>query len=186
MARINLRPWREELRAEKQRQFVSILVGCVVFAVAIVFAWQAEVSSEVEYQNSRNAYIQHATRGLDKKIAEIKTLRKKKEELLARMKVIQDLQGKRPVIVREFDEMVKTLPNGLYYTKLTQKGDVITIQGRAESNNRISNLMRNFEKSPWFTNPNLTAVRASGKPGDLPNEFNMTVLQQTPDEGVDN
>ena len=185
MARINLRPWREELRADRQRQLIGILVGCIVFAAVIVLAWQSEMNSEIEYQNSRNAHVESAMKKLDAKISEIKSLRKKRKELLARMKVIQDLQGKRPVIVREFDELVKTLPDGLYYTKIKQTGNIISVEGKAESNNRISNLMRNFERSNWFTSPNLTAVNASGK-GELLNAFNMTVKQQTPDLEADN
>lgn len=185
MARINLRPWREELRADRQRQLIGVLVGCILFAAVIVVAWQSEMSSEVEYQNSRNAYIENSMKKLDAKIDEIKSLRKKRKELLARMKVIQDLQGKRPVIVREFDELVKTLPDGLYYTSITQKENIISVEGKAESNNRISNLMRNFEQSSWFTNPNLTAVTASDQ-GELLNVFNMTVVQQTPEVETDN
>jgi len=185
MAKINLRPWREELRAERQRQFIAMLVGCLILGAAIVMAWQSKMDSDIEYQQSRNAYIQSSMKKLDIKIREIKSLRKKRKQLLARMKVIQDLQGKRPVIVRVFDEIVKTLPNGLYYTSMIKKGSLISIQGRAESNNRISSLMRNFERSKWFTNPNLISVNAQGG-GAFPNIFNMTVEQQTAEEGVNN
>lgn len=181
MAKINLRPWREELRAERQKQFIAMLAGVLIIAVGVVFLWQGHMTSEIEYQQSRNNYLQSSMKELDKKIKEIEGLKKKKKELLARMKVIQDLQGTRPVIVRVFDELVQTLPDGLYYTKLDKKGGEVSMVGIAESNNRISGLMRNFEASEWFGEPNLTAVKAVEK-GEPASEFNMTVAQKTPEE----
>jgi type IV pilus assembly protein PilN len=118
---------------------------------------------------------------LDKKIGEIESLKTKRKQLLNRMKIIQDLQGTRPIIVRIFDELVRTLPDGLYYESLKREGDLITIKGVAESNNRISSLMRNFELSDWFSDPNLTDVSAKDKAGTN-NQFDMTVLQVTPKE----
>ncbi len=182
MAKINLRPWREELRAEKQQQFVTSLVGTVVIAAGLGFFWLNYVQSEIEYQNSRNSYLETATKQLDKKIAEISELKKKKDALIARMKVIQDLQGKRPVIVRVFDELVRTLPDGLYYNSLSSTGGVLAIAGSAESNNRISGLMRTFEGSDWFGEPNLSLVTAAAGPAGM-NSFNLTVPQTTPEEG---
>ncbi|WP_250656740.1 PilN domain-containing protein [Alkalimarinus coralli] len=181
MAKINLRPWREELRAERQKQFVGILVGVLIIAVGAVFLWQGHMTSEIEYQQSRNNYLQSSMTILDKKIKEIEGLKKKKKELLARMKVIQNLQGTRPIIVRVFDELVRTLPDGLYYTKLDKKGDQLSIVGVAESNNRIAGVMRNFEASDWFGDPNLTAVKAVEK-GEPASEFTMTVVQKTPED----
>lgn len=181
MAKINLRPWREELRAERQKQFVAMLVGVLIIAVGVVFLWQSHMTSEIEYQQSRNNYLQTSMIALDKKIKEIEGLKKKKKELLARMKVIQDLQGTRPVIVRVFDELVRTLPDGLYYTKVTKKANQLSIVGLAESNNRIAGLMRNFEASEWFGEPNLTAVKAVTK-GEPASQFNMTVAQKTPED----
>ena len=101
------------------------------------------------------------------------------------MKVIQDLQGTRPVIVRVFDELVRTLPDGLYYSKIAKKSDQLSIVGLAESNNRIAGLMRNFEASDWFGDPNLTAVKAVEK-GEPASQFNMTVVQKTPEEKKEN
>ncbi len=179
MATINLRPWRKELRAEKQKQFITSLVGTVIIAAGLGFFWLNYVESEMAYQNSRNAYIETATKQLDKKIAEISELRKKKRQLIARMQVIQDLQGKRPVIVRVFDEMVRTLPDGLYYTSLSAKGGNVTISGIAESNNRISGLMRTLEASEWFGEPNLSSVAAADKLPEM-NTFKLSVPQTTP------
>jgi len=180
MAKINLRPWREELRAERQKQFIAILVGVLIVAVGIVFLWQGHMTSEIEYQQSRNNYLQTSMKVLDKKIKEIEGLKKQKKELLARMKVIQNLQGTRPIIVRVFDELVRTLPDGLYYSKLDKNGEQLVFVGLAESNNRIAGLMRNFEASEWFGDPNLTAVKAVEK-GEPASQFNMTVVQKTPE-----
>ena len=140
MAKINLRPWREELRAEKQKQFVVMILGAVIIAGGLAFLWKSDMDSRIAYQQSRNAYIETATKELDKQIKEIENLKRQRDELLARMQVIQDLQGKRPVIVRVFDELVRTLPDGLYYTDLKKAGERLDIVGMAESNSRISNL----------------------------------------------
>lgn len=184
MAKINLRPWREEKRARLQRDFVGYLVAAVLVAGVIVFGWQWHVNDQIDQQRARNAYLVNATKELDKKIEEIEQLKERREELLARMKVIQDLQGKRPVIVRVFDELVQTLPDGTYYTMVEKQGEKLTISGHAESNNRISSLLRSFERSDWFKEPNLVDVsKASDRPGF--NEFNMSVVQTAPevDEG---
>ncbi|MEA1082514.1 PilN domain-containing protein [Marinobacter qingdaonensis] len=186
MAKINLRPWREELRAEKQKQFVVMLLGAAIIAGGLVFLWKSDMDSRIAYQQSRNAYIETATKKLDEQIKEIESLKRKRDELLARMQVIQDLQGKRPVIVRVFDELVRTLPDGLFYTDLQKRGDQVNIVGMAESNSRISNLMRQFEESAWFANPNLSNVSAADNRRAGYSQFNLSVQQKTPEpEGED-
>ena len=181
MAKINLRPWREELRAEKQKQFVVMILGAVIIAGGLAFLWKSDMDSRIAYQQSRNAYIETATKELDKQIKEIENLKRQRDELLARMQVIQDLQGKRPVIVRVFDELVRTLPDGLYYTDLKKTGERLDIVGMAESNSRISNLMRQFEDSEWFANPNLTNVAAADSARSGYSQFNLSVQQRTPE-----
>ncbi len=187
MAKINLRPWREELRAEKQKQFVVMMLGAVIIAAGLVFLWKTDTDNRIAYQQSRNAYIETATKQLDKQIKEIENLKRQRDELLARMKVIQDLQGKRPVIVRVFDELVRTLPDGLFFTDLKRTGERLDIVGMAESNSRISNLMRQFEESEWFTGPNLSNVAAADNRRAGYSQFNLSVQQKTPEpEGEDN
>lgn len=181
MAKINLRPWREELRAEKQKRFLTTLLGAAIVAAGLVFLWKTDMDNRIAYQESRNDYIEAASRKLDSQIKEIQELRKRREELLARMEVIQDLQGKRPVIVRVFDELVRTLPEGLFYTDLSKRKDRLSINGMAESNSRISTLMRNFEGSEWFTNPNLTNVAAADNRRAGYSAFDMSVSQTTPE-----
>lgn len=187
MPSINLRPWREELRAERQKQFVTTLVAVLIAAAVLVFLWQDHVSSQIEYQNSRNAYLKTSMVELDKKIKEIQELTAERQKLLDRMKVIQDLQGTRPIIVRVMDELVRTLPDGLYFERLERKGSEITFKGMAESNNRISSLMRNFEASEWFSSPNLKDVSAvkNDKSDQALNSFDLTVKQVTPNTNAD-
>ncbi len=186
MAKINLRPWREELRAEKQKQFVVMILGAAVIAAGLTFLWETDMDNRIAYQESRNAYIETATKQLDKQIKEIENLKRKRDELLSRMQVIQDLQGKRPIIVRVFDELVRTLPDGLFYTSLTKKSERVEIVGMSESNSRISALMRRFEESDWFTDPNLSNVSAADNQRAGYSQFNLSVKQQTPEpEGGD-
>ncbi len=180
MPKINLRPWREELKAERQKQFITMLVAVVIVSLGLVFMWHTNVDGQITHQKDRNAYLNKSMEELDKKIKEIESLKKEREQLLSRMKVIQDLQGTRPVIVRVFDELVKTLPDGLFYESLKRTGSELKIQGKAESNNRISGLMRNFESSEWFANPNLTDVSSVKKQDEALNRFDMTVNQVTP------
>lgn len=177
MPNINLRPWREEERAQRQKEFGALAVFVVIIALALSGLWTTQVDAMISEQKSRNAYISTSMKALDKKIKEIRELRQQKTKLLARMQVIQDLQGTRPIIVRIFDELVKTLPEDLYYTNLTRRKNSLSITGIADSNNRISTLMRNFDSSDWFANPNLKDVK---KAGGNRNQFDMTVAQVTP------
>jgi len=176
MARINLRPWREERRAEQQREFLTALAGIAIVGLLFVFMQDRLISSNIEEQQARNSYLTGEIASLERKIQEIDKLKERREQLLARMRVIQALQGNRPVIVHMFDEMVRSLPDGIHYTSLSRKGNNLSIQGRAESNNRISSLMRRLDGSDWFMDPNLTAVRArDGKDGEKANDFDLTV-----------
>lgn len=180
MANINLRPWREELRAEKQQQFIVMLVGAAVVAAGLAFLWKSDMDGRIAYQQSRNAYVQTAMKELDSQIKEIENLRRQRDELLARMRVIQDLQGKRPVIVRVFDELVQTLPDGLFYSDLKKVNERIDIIGMAESNSRISTLMRRFDNSEWFDDPNLSNVSAADNQRAGYSQFSLSVTQRTP------
>lgn len=189
MAKINLLPWRQELRKQRQQEFIAILLGVVMVAVALVLFGHMALSKQVSDQEERNQYIKAEIGKLDTQIKEIDELQKRREELLARMKVIQDLQGRRPVIVRIFDEFVRVMPDGVYLTSLERKGDVFSLTGVAESANQVSNLMRNLDASPWFKNPQLSTVaadanaRRSDKDEDKQpgNRFSMTVQLESPD-----
>ncbi|MAO60278.1 MAG: pilus assembly protein PilN [Alcanivorax sp.] len=181
---INLLPWREERRKQKQHEFVAMLIFAAIVAGLIFWLWKGMVEGQIADQQSRNNHIQSAISKLDTQIKEIKELQRRRDELVARMKVIQELQGNRPTIVYVFDQMVRTLPDGVYYTTVERKGDSYTIEGVAESNNRISRLMRNLDASDWFIEPNLLNVRAldpdNRAEGEQTNSFVLTVKQGSP------
>ncbi len=175
MAMINLRPWREELREEKKKEFVVVLFSVMAFAVILVFLWVGLVNSQINSQKSRNRLLETELSQLEKQVKEIRELRKKREELIDRMKVIQDLQGKRPAIVHVFDEFVRAMPEGVFLEELKRSGGTLKFKGTAESNQRVSALMRNLDKSAWFTAPSLTKVEAGGELGEHSSQFDMTV-----------
>ena len=184
MARINLLPWREELREERKKRFLTALVGVLVVSVGILFLIERYVSNGIEHQMARNAFLQTQIAQLDIRIKEISDLKARRKQLLERMKIIQDLQGNRPIIGRVFDQLVRTLPDGVYFTDIKMLDNVIAINGIAESNNRVSDLMRNLEASDWLEGPVLNEVKASAAP-DQANAFQLTVRQTQPAaEGV--
>ncbi len=186
MAQINLLPWREELREEKKREFSVILIGVVIIAAGILFLADRYVNGLIEHQQGRNDFLNSEIAKLEKKLAEIKELKKQKQQLTERMIVIQDLQGNRPVIVRVFDQLVRTLPQGVYYDSLRREGDIVFLQGVADSSSLVSALMRNLDASEWFSQPNLSQVQAVPVTGsDLTqnnnkNGFSLSVVLTTP------
>lgn len=182
---INLLPWREERRKQRKNEFVAMLLFAAVVAGLMFWLWKGMVEGQIADQQTRNNHIQSAIAKLDTQIREIKELQARRDELVARMKVIQELQGNRPTIVYVFDQLVRTLPDGVYYTMVERKGDSYTIEGVAESNNRISRLMRNLDASDWFVEPNLLNVRAlnpedRAEGEDQANSFVLTVKQGSP------
>jgi type IV pilus assembly protein PilN len=161
MAQINLLPWRERLREERRREFLSILVGVVIIAAGLLFLVDRYFNGEISTQMARNDFLRQEISVLDAQVAEISELQQQKEDIRARMSVITDLQGTRPVIVRIFDELVRTLPEGVYYETLERNGDAISIEGVAESYGRITELMRRLDDSEWFTAANLSDISAA-------------------------
>ncbi|WP_028238201.1 PilN domain-containing protein [Stutzerimonas azotifigens] len=181
MARINLLPWREQLREERKQRFLATLGAVLLGGAALIFLGDQYFESSIERQNARNEFVRKEIAVLDARIAEIKELKERRQQLLERMKIIQDLQGNRPIIGRVFDQMVRTLPDGVYFTGLKMTGKNIAIVGAAESNNRVSNLMRNLDGSDWLQAPNLTEVKAvTSGAVDQANVFQLTVQQTQP------
>ena len=133
MAHINLLPWRDRLREERKREFLTIMVGFVIIAGGLVLLVDRYFNREIDIQTSRNDFIRNEITVLDGQVAEINELRQQKEDIRARMNVITDLQGTRPVIVRIFDELARTLPDGVFYESLQRTGNVIAIEGIAET-----------------------------------------------------
>lgn len=182
MARINLLPWREERRQELKKEFLVVLGGMAVLAIILLLVSNRVYSAWIDNQNNRNAYLQRNIDELNRQVAEIKELEAKRRQLLDRMKVIQDLQGTRPLVVHVFDELVRTLPDGVFYQSLARSEKKIEIVGIAESNNRVSSLMRQMDKSDWFENPNLTSVQAATEFGEQASGFKMAVQISQPEE----
>lgn len=180
MTKINLLPWREERRQELKRQFFMVLIAMVLVGAGAVYLVNMQVEAQIENQNRRNDFITQETRKLDAQIKEIAELKKQRASLIERMKIIQDLQGNRPVIVQIFDDLVRTVPDGVYYKKIKATGDSISITGYAESNNRVSNLMRNLDSSELLVAPNLSKVKSADKESSA-NEFDLTVQRQKPE-----
>ena len=162
--------------------FGYVLKYSLVFLVPS-FLVDVYFSGRIQTQNDRNSYLSQNIQELDKQVEAIRELQKKRTQLLDRMKVIQELQGNRPIIVRILDQLVRTVPDGVFYTELRSTEKSISIKGIAESNNRVSSLMRRLDGSDWFTNPNLDGVRAEPTFGDQATNFNMTVQLQLPNAG---
>ncbi|KGD64329.1 type IV pili biogenesis protein PilN [Alcanivorax nanhaiticus] len=173
---INLLPWREERRKQQQQEFIVMLVVAAVVGGLLFWLWQGSVNQQITDQQARNSHIQAKSAELDEKIKEIKEIKARRDELVARMEVIQSLQGNRPSIVYVFDQLVKTLPDGVYYNEISRKDELFTIEGVAESNNRISRLMRNLDESEWFRDANLQNVTAVEDSGGT-SQFQLTVKQ---------
>ncbi len=185
MARINLLPWREQLREERKKEFLTILVLIIIFAGGLLFLGDRFLDGKIDHQNARNEFLQTEITLLEARIKEIEQLQARRTQLLDRMKIIQDLQGNRPIIVRVFDEVARTLSDGVYFDSLEMNDSKISIKGNAESNSRVSNLMRQMDASDWLASPNLTAVRAVTAGGlDQANVFELSVMQTEPSDGT--
>lgn len=183
MANINLLPWREWERERKQKEFLGQVVGILIVAVVVVLGIGQYLDTTIESQNGRNSYLDRKIKLLDEQIAEIRDLQRQRDDLLARMRVIQELQGNRPVIVRVFDQMVQTLAKGVHYNKAEMAGNMLTVAGVAESNNRISALMRNLDGSDWFTEPNLKGIKEDPENSDYGEQastFDLSFQQINP------
>ena len=183
MARINLLPWREQLREERKQQFLVSMAGVLVVACGLVFLGDQYLNASIDNQNARNDFLKKEIAVLDARIQEISELKTRRQQLLERMKIIQDLQGNRSIIARVFDQLVRTLPEGVYFTDLKMIGSNVAINGAAESNNRVSTLMRNLDGSDWLAAPNLSEVKAITSGGvDQANVFTLSVQQVAPVE----
>ncbi len=182
MAHINLLPWREELRTEQKRQFGFMAVGGAIFAGLVVMLIHQQVNGIIEYQNQRNRFIETQIKVVDEKIKEIRELTKVRKNLIARMKVIEELQSSRPLAVHLFEEMAVTMPEGVSLIKLSHNNNQVTINGEAQSNARVSIYMRNLDESKWLTNPQLSVIQTQGSNLDRRFVFDLTVTQTTPSE----
>ncbi len=180
MARINLLPWREVERKRRQRELVVMAASGLAATLIVALGLHLHVERLISSQESRNQFLQDEIKLLDKQILEIQTLEKTKANLLARMNVIQQLQESRPEVVHIFDELVITIPDGVYLTKITQTGRAVVVEGRAQSNARVSAFMRNIEESKWIGKPLLMLIEHKDKTGTGLSHFRLRFEQVKP------
>lgn len=175
MIRINLLPHREIKRAQRQRQFVLLAGASVAAAVIVVILVHGVISGLVERQSARNRYLEGEIAKLDKDIEEIKRLKEQTQTLLARKQVVEALQINRTQAVQLLDQLARHLPEGIYLRAVKQTGTQVTINGYAQSNARVSTLMRNLEASSWLESPNLVEIKAITQGTTRSSEFALNV-----------
>ncbi len=173
MIRINLLPHRAEKRRAKQIQFIALSVISLVIGALLVGFVHVSIEAQVSYQQRRNDYLKLETAKLDKQIDEIKKLREQTQSLLARKTVVENLQSTRSDVVHLLDQILRILPDSVYLKSLKQNGEKIIVTGLAQSNARISTLMRAIEDSPWLDSPALVEIKGSSVAGGRVNDFTM-------------
>ncbi|MDP3293635.1 MAG: PilN domain-containing protein [Nevskia sp.] len=177
--RINLLDWRAARRARRRQEFLT-MVGLGVGAAAVVLGLgYLTITGAVEHQQNRNQYLSAQIKDLDKQIKEIEELEKVKANLVSRMNVIQQLQESRSATVHFFDEIVNTLPDGIYLNSIKQSGQNVTIEGVAESSGRISAYLKNLDSSPWFKDPKLVVIKTGEKNRQRNSDFTLQVTNLT-------
>lgn len=183
MAHINLLPWREELRKQRKRDFFIALGSAAFVMVLVVVVLHFYYAGLIENEDSRIKFMQAEIKSVEAKIKEIQELERKKAQLIARMEVIDQLQKNRPEVVHLFAEIVNMVPEGLYLTKMDQKGRTIILEGNAQSNARVSALMRALDASEWFSEPVLDVIQATSGKGESAQIFKLRVQQKTVAQG---
>jgi type IV pilus assembly protein PilN len=163
---LNLLPWREAHKEQQKREFLALLGAMMACTGLLIFLVHICISKEINFQQSSNTLLNNEIKILDQKLQEIQDLQKEKEQLLARMEIIQQLQTRRPHIVHLFDVVVRTVPEGLFLSSLTRTENRVLIEGKAESNTRVSTFMRNIENSKWLKSPILSLIQANEKNTD--------------------
>ena len=185
MIRINLLPHREQARKDRRQQFVSLVVLMLLAGAAVWFVGHVLIGQRIESQMSSNDFLKREIASLDKEIAEIARIKEQTQSLLARKQVIESLQGNRTEMVVVFNELVKQMPEGVFLKSVKQSGRSINLTGYAQSNARVSQLMRNLDSSPVFEKPSLLEIKAVNFNRRQVGEFNLNVSIESPpvDEG---
>ncbi|MFC0677002.1 PilN domain-containing protein [Lysobacter korlensis] len=180
MARINLLPWRAERRKQRQKEFGIMLGVAAAAALGVSLLISSFYNAQIEGQNERNAYLRTQIESVQKEIDEIKLLDEKRAKLLARKEVIESLQADRSQMVHLFDSLVRTIPDGVVLTSVKQDDKTLTLEGRSQSNARVSTYLRNLEGSGWMSRPELSIIEAKGSDKGLPYEFKLQVQLANP------
>lgn len=181
---INLLDWRSARRERRLQEFKRQMVAAALVGIAIALLWYMQASGVRSDQEARNDMLRSEIKSLDQKIKEIAELEKVQDNLLARMEVIESLQASRSASVHLFDELVDTLPEGVHLKRMVQNGDQVDLEGIAESNARVSQYMKNLERSAWFENPRLVVIRTREQGRLRQSEFTLKVkaLRKPPDD----
>ena len=166
MAKINLLPWRDELREQRKKKFVAFCVGVAALGVASVFSGWVYFDWKLDDQEQANQLIVSTNQNLDAQLKSLDGLQERRNAIIERMKLIQGLQGQRPITVRLVDELVRVTPPTMYLSKFTRTGDKFTIEGKAESPNTVAELLRNLEASPWYRNAFMNSFLAAEEKKD--------------------
>lgn len=178
MARINLLPWREELRKQQQQHFFVSMGAAVLLTIGILVGVHLYIEALTDHQNRRNQMLQEEITQLDFKLKEVKDIENKKNQLLTKIELIQSLQQSRPQIVHLFDELSKTAPDGVYLTQFAQTRNRLVMNGKAKSNARISAYMRAIDASPWLKDSKLNVIRKDkDDESDKMSDFVMLAVQ---------
>jgi type IV pilus assembly protein PilN len=180
MKHINLLPWRETLKKEREKRFGIITGISLGVMVAIWGGVHFGFASQIEYQKSRNDFLNTKIAEAERKIKEIEELEKEKESLVARMEAVQKLEADRSKVVHLLDALIEAVPSGLSFTTLTQKADVVTIDGFAQSDSRVASLMRKISESEWLSDPHVSVIKASSKDKRDISNFNLRFKQISP------
>jgi type IV pilus assembly protein PilN len=168
VVRINLLPHREQKRIARQRQFISLAVSLAILGLALVGLVHGYLATRIDNQNSRNTLLKGEIAKLDEQIKEIDKLRDQIQQVLARKQVVETLQANRSEAVHLLDQLVRQLPDGIYLKSVRQNGTKVTVTGYAQTNARVSTLMRNIEASPWIEKPELVEIKLVSQPGVVP------------------
>ena len=189
MARINLLPWRQEIRERKNKEFMTLLIAVLLLSLLGAFAAWSYFNRELEQQQQANESIKQANTDLDKALEKISTLEQQRNDIIERMKVIQDLQGRRPVPVHVWDDIARLVPAQMYLTNMKREGDVITFTGQADDPNVVSTFIRNLDGSQWLADsavvslsqPNAVAYQNQTARSTAPNNANGTGAEPRPE-----
>ncbi|MEM9532025.1 MAG: PilN domain-containing protein [Pseudomonadota bacterium] len=187
MARINLLPWREERRRQRQQEFYVILGGAALMGLAAFVGVNLQIGAMQDHQDERNQILRNQIAVLDRRIRDIEELERERAELIERKQVIEQLQQSRAEIVRLFDQVVRTIPDGVSLESVKQRGRRVTVEGLAESNAKVSAYMRSMDGSPWMRNADLNITEAEGDGRRQVYKFRVEVdVGPEPDPAADN
>ncbi len=178
MPQINLLPWRQIQRAQRQKDFGLLALGALLAAAAVTLLTTWGITSAIDRQHERNELLKQEISELDKQITEILGLEAQRGRLVSRMEIIERLQRSRPEVVHVFDQLARTLPDGVYLTSVKQSDKKLELKGIAQSSTRVSTLMRNIEASQWLADPQLQVVETA-KQGGSGSEFTLFATQKS-------